>query len=167
MAASESLQRFTVRLFPDYGDTALWLDGPIDYSLTRLPEGLVHELRDWEQFYYESLTRDFTWKSAETAARYTAEGHRLAQRVADELGDGYEVEFWPSEENARPHRFCGTRAPNPQVVAAFDALAAAAHAEKERIARSLAYAPPGTGTGWFATSPLSGSVFRPMQAEQE
>ncbi|MGO4147573.1 hypothetical protein AB4Y77_21055 [Paenarthrobacter sp. YAF11_1] len=167
MNASEGPQRIIVRLFPDYADTAIWLDGPIDYSLTGLPQGLVHELRDWEQFYYESLTRDFTWKSAERAARYTSEGHRLAQRVADELGDGYEVEFKPFEENARPHRFCGTKAPNQQAVAAFGALIAAANAEKDRITRALAACPPSEGTGWFATSPLSGRVFRPTRSEQE
>ncbi|ASN20651.1 hypothetical protein [Arthrobacter sp. YN] len=167
MNTLEGPQRAVVRLFPDYGDTALWLDGPIDYSLTGLTEGLVHELRDWEQSYYESLTRGFTWKSAESAARYTAQGHRLAQRVADELGDGYEIDFTSYEDNARPHRFFGTKAPNPQAVAAFDALTSTSRAEKERVARALADAPPGTGTGWFATAPLSGSVFRPTQKKQE
>ncbi len=167
MNASEVPQRTVVRLFPDYGDTVLWLDVPIEYSLTGLTEGLVQELRDWEQFYYDSLARDFTWTSEGSAAKYTAEGLRLAQRVADELGDGYEVEFKPYGDNVQARRFHGTKAPNAIAVAAFDALAAAAHAEKERISRALAAHPPGEGTGWFATAPRSGSVFRPTRAEEE
>ncbi|MET3902528.1 hypothetical protein [Paenarthrobacter sp. 4246] len=166
MRSAEGSHRTTVRLFPDYGDTVLWLDVPISYEVTGLTESLVHELQDWEQFYYESLTRDFTWKSADSAVRYASEGHRLAQRVADELGDGYEIVFRSYGENAQTHRFRGTRVPNPQAVAAFDALVAAAHAEKDRIALALADAPPGTGTGWFASAPGSGSIFKPTQAKQ-
>lgn len=167
MNASEIPQRTVVRFFPDYGDTVLWLDVPIEYSLTGLTEELVHELRDWEQFYYDSLTRDFTWKSTERAAKYTVEGQRLAQRVADELGDGYEVEFKPYGENAQARRFHGTKAPNATAVAAFDALEAAEQAGKEGAFRALAARPPGEGTGWFATAPLSGKVFRPTRAEPE
>ncbi|MDR6636386.1 hypothetical protein [Paenarthrobacter nitroguajacolicus] len=40
-------QRTTVRLFPDYGDTALWLDSPIDYDITGLTRSLVRELQAW------------------------------------------------------------------------------------------------------------------------
>ncbi|MCD4853266.1 hypothetical protein LN996_20805 [Arthrobacter sp. AK01] len=167
MNRSEGPQRSVVRLFPDYADSVLWLDVPISYELTGLTEGLVHELRDWEQFYYESLTRDFTWKSADRTVNYTTEGHRLAQRVADELGDGYEVEFRSYEENARTHRFRGTNGPNPRAVAAFDVLVAVARAEKDRITRALKASPSGEGTGWFATSPISGSVFKPPREVQE
>ncbi|MGR0160125.1 hypothetical protein [Paenarthrobacter nitroguajacolicus] len=156
-----------MRLFPDYGDTALWLENPIDYSLTGLPESLVKELQSWEQSYYASLTQDLAWKSADLASRYTSEGNRLAQLVADELGDGYEVEFRSYEENARPHRFCGTKAPNQRAVAAFDALVAGVRAEKVRISRAVANDIPGAGTGWFASSPLSGKIFRPTRAELE
>lgn len=167
MNASESPQRTVVRLFPDYGDTALWLDDPIDYSLTGLTGSLVKELQSWEQSYYASLSQDLVWKSADLASRYTSEGNRLAQRVADELGDGYEIEFRSYEENTRPHRFCGTKAPNQQAVAAFDALVAAARAEKDRISRAVADDTPGTGAGWFASSPLSGKIFGPTRTEQE
>ncbi|MCT9867731.1 hypothetical protein [Paenarthrobacter aurescens] len=127
-----------MRPFPDCGDTALWLDGPIDY-----------------------------WKSADRAAKYTTEGHRLAQRVADEPGDGYEVGFRSYEEGFRTHLFRGTGSPNPRAVAAFDVLIAAARAEKDRIVRALTASPSGEGTGWFATSPISGSVFKAPREVQE
>lgn len=157
----------TVRIFPDYGDTVLWFDGPVDYDVAKLTQALEQELRAWEEFYYQSLTPDFAWKSSELASRYAAEGNRLAQRLADELGEAYEVQFRPYGENAQTRRFRGGLASNPLAVAAFDALAAAAREDQHRIARALASAPTGTGTGWFATAPVSGSVFRPPQAGRE
>ena len=166
MKPSESPKRTVVRLFPDYGDTVLWLDGPINYDVTDLTDDLVNELRDWEQFYYESLTPGFNWKSSDRATKYAAEGHRLAQRVADELGDGYEIEFRSYEENARTHRFRGAQSPNPRAVAAFDALTAAFRVEQERISRARAATARGEGTGWYASSPLSGNVFRPPSSGQ-
>ncbi|MGJ3191334.1 hypothetical protein FQP90_13445 [Paenarthrobacter nitroguajacolicus] len=156
-----------VRIFPDYADTVLWLDRPVDYELAGLTPSLEQELKDWEQFYYDSLTRDFAWKAPDLPSFYAAEGNRLAQRLADELGDGYEVQFTPYEENAVARRFRGTKSPNSRAVAAFDALVAAARAEQDRISRALAAHPPEEGTGWFAASPLSGNVFKPPRAGQE
>lgn len=52
-------RRPTVRMFPDYADTVLWFEGPVDYDLTGLTPDLLHDLTAWEQSYYDSLTSDF------------------------------------------------------------------------------------------------------------
>ncbi|MGG5170554.1 hypothetical protein ACQR35_00030 [Pseudarthrobacter sp. J1738] len=158
----------TVRMFPDYADTVLWFDDPVDYDLAGLTQGLVRDLRVWEQSYYESLTPDLDWKSAELARRFTLEGNRLARRVADELGDGYEIEFNSYEKNVPTRRFRGTGpALNARAAAAFDALAAALQAKQDEISRARTAAQRGENTGWFAYSPLSDTVFKPPRAGRE
>ncbi|MGO4493022.1 hypothetical protein AB4Y86_13180 [Arthrobacter sp. 2YAF22_2] len=158
----------TVRMFPDYADTVLWFDDPVDYDLAGLTQGLVRDLRVWEQSYYESLTPDLDWKSAELARRFTVEGNRLARRVADELGDGYEIEFTSYEKNVPARRFRGTGpALNARAAAAFDGLAAARGAEQDEISRARTAEQRGENTGWFAYSPLSDTVFKPPRAGRE
>jgi hypothetical protein len=150
-----------VRMFPDYADTVLWFGGPVPYDESGLTEGLVRELEDWEQSYYDSLTPDEDWKSAELARQFTAEGNRLAGRVADELGDGLEVEFSSYEPGVPPRRFRGARpALNPRATAAFAKLAAALIAERERFDEA-ARAPGGEDSEWFAVAPLTGAIFKP------
>jgi hypothetical protein len=150
-----------VRMFPDYADTVLWFGGPVPYDESGLTEGLVRELEDWEQSYYDSLTPDEDWKSAELARQFTAEGNRLAGRVADELGDGYDVQFSSYEPGVPPRRFRGARtALNPRATAAFAELAAALIAEQKRFDEA-ARAPGGEDSEWFAVAPLTGAIFKP------
>jgi hypothetical protein len=167
MKPPESPQPTVVRLFPDYADTVLWLDVPLGYEVTGLSEGLVDELKAWELSYYAALTPDTSWKSADLATRFTEEGNRLAQRIADELGPGYEIEFRSYEEGAPTRRFQGTGAPNATAVAAFTALVTASRQEQSRISDALEAAGQGETTGWYAFAPRSGNVFKPPQAGQE
>ncbi|HRO31757.1 hypothetical protein [Citricoccus sp.] len=154
-------QRPVVRMFPDYADTVLWFGGPVPYDESGLTDGLVRELEDWEQSYYDSLTPDEDWKSAELARQFTAEGNRLAQRVADELGDGYQVQFSTYETGVPPRRFRGTRPVlNPRATAAFGELEAALIAERKR-SDNAASAPDGDNSEWFAIAPLTGAIFKP------
>jgi hypothetical protein len=52
--------------------------------------------------------RASSWKSAELERHFTAEGNRLAARVANALVDGYEVQFSSCEPGVRPRRFRGS-----------------------------------------------------------
>jgi hypothetical protein len=150
-----------VRMFPDYADTALWLSEPVPYEVSGLTDGLVRELEAWEQFYYDSLTPDEDWKSAELARQFTAEGNRLAGRVADELGDGYEVQFRSYEPDVPVRTFRGKRPTlNPRAAAAFGELVADLNAERERLDEAVS-ASGGEGSEWFAVAPLTGVIFKP------
>ena len=148
-------RRLTVRMFPDYAGTVLWFGGPVSYEDSGLTQGLVRALQSWEESYYQSMTPDIEWVSAEAAHRYTAEGNRLAGCVAEELGERYDVAF-ASYEDGVPGRIFHASGPalNAKAVAAFDALAAAMRTEQE-------------GSGWFAWSPLSGNRFMPPGADDE
>jgi hypothetical protein len=160
-------RRPTVRMFPDYADTVLWFDGPVDYDLTGLTPDLLHALTAWEQSYY-SLTSDFDWTSEDAARRFTAEGNLLARRVADEIGDGYDVELATYEENVPARRFRGTGpALNAQAAAAFAVLTAAVQAEQEEVDRAMEATRRTEDTGWFAYAPLSSTVFKPPPPDRE
>ncbi len=74
-----------VRLFSDYADSVIWAPGPIDYADLGLDEELAEELRAWDAAYYAGLD-DYEWKNPEAHAAHTAEGRRLARRLAGVLG---------------------------------------------------------------------------------
>ncbi|MGP5165630.1 hypothetical protein ACTXOR_08290 [Arthrobacter rhombi] len=168
MNSPSGATRQTVRMFPDHAGTVLWFRDPIDYDLAQLSDGLVHDLARWEQSYYDALNPDFGWKYADLARRFIAEGNRLAQCVADELGDGYEFEFASYEEDVPTQRFHGKGpARNLRASAAFDALAVAVKAEDEDAYRALAATRRGDGDGWYAYSPLSNTVFKATQTEDQ
>ena len=155
-------------MFPDYADTVLWFGGPVDYDRAGLTQELVHDLRNWERSYYDSLTSGQEWKSTDLARRFTLEGNALAQRVADELGDGYQIVFRSYEQDAPSRRFRGTGpALNPRAAAAFAELAAVLRAEHDEVSQARAAARRGESPGWFACAPLSGTVFEPHRAGQE
>lgn len=160
--------RPTVRMFPDHAGTVLWFRDPVDYDLAHLSTGLVHDLACWEQSYYDGLTPDFGWKSADLARRFTTEGNRLAQRVADELGNGYEIEFASYEEDVPTRRFRAKGpASNLHAAAAFDVLALAVKTEDDEAYRARAAVRRGDSHGWYAYSPLSATVFTSPQAEDQ
>ena len=95
-----------VRMFPDYADTVLWFDGPVDYAQCGLSERLIRDLTRWEQGYYDAL-EDLEWRTPELAAQFTKDGIRLARQVARELGEDFEVEFRSYENGAGVRRFRG------------------------------------------------------------
>lgn len=150
----------TVRMFPDYADTVLWLVYPVDYEDTALSPGLIRELEAWERSYYESLDADFNWKSAEDVRAFTKTGIDLAGQVANQLGEEFAVEF-ASYEHAAPTYTVQSRrrADNEEASAAFSTIVAEMKAEDERAAQLLAEAGP--NAEWTAFAPLSGDVFTP------
>lgn len=155
MTTPEGNRRLTVRMFPDYAGSVLWFGGPVSYEDSGLTQQLIRALPLWEECYYLSMTQDFEWVSAEAAHRFTAEGNRLAECVADELGERYDVEFASYEDDvpARIFRASGP-ARNAEAVAAFDTLAATLQTG-------------GDGSGWYAWAPLSDTSFGPRRNENE
>lgn len=153
----DSGERGVVRMFPDYANTVVWFNGPVDYEDSGLSPDLVLALEAWEQAHYDGLTSNFTRRPSPLAQSHQAEGDRLAARVADELGSGYEVEhgYTPPRRFRSRHDRSDTPA-----AAAFDALAAAQPSIDERLAYLIAN-DKSTGSGWSAHTPLSGGTFTP------
>lgn len=148
----------TVRMFPDYADTVLWLVFPVDYEDSGLSPELISQLDGWEQSYYEALDADFNWKSAEDARAFTQTGIDLAGQLANELGEEFVVEF-ASYETAAPTYTVHSRrrADNKGASTAFSTIAAQLEAEQERVTQLVAEAGP--NAEWTAYAPLSGDVF--------
>ncbi|MBF4992704.1 hypothetical protein ITX31_01075 [Arthrobacter gandavensis] len=168
MNTPDGQRRCRIRLFPDYAGTVLWLGDPIGYEATGLDAGLISSLQAWEESYYRSLTPDFQWISPEAARQFTAEGNRLAQLLANELGEDYEISF-NSYEDGVPHRVfqsSGTK-PNSSAVAAFNTLAAARQARQTASPGTSESRPAGKDDGWFAWSPLADSAFPPSSPRND
>ena len=154
----------TIRLFPDYADTVLWVREPIDYQDTELSRRLVSDLQAWEQFYYDSLDADFNWVSTTAVRAYSEEGTRLARRVADEVGPDFVIEFSSRSGNAEEVQArSDSPASNPAAEAAFTSLFNADEAEDREIAQYMRNNPGGE---WIAYAPLSGTVVDPKQSRR-
>lgn len=154
-----SRRRRTVRMFPDYADTVLWCGGPVPYSMSGLSRKLVRDLVAWEQFYYDALRADLVWKSAELSRDFTQQGDRLAARLAQELGEGYEVEF-RSYEPGVPARICreSGAARNPCAVTAFDRIVRELGCDADE-SESSATEHPDADRKWSAYAPRSGKRY--------
>lgn len=151
----ESLIR--IRLYPDYADTVLWLYGPVSYADARLSPALSADMETWEASYYDSLDSQQSWKHPQTAAPFSATGRKLAHRLADELGVGFEVDFHSYAPRSVRKLFRSEQSSqNPAAAEAFRAMVAAEDELKAQFA-----ADQGNGIGWFAYAPLSGAVFDP------
>ena len=102
--------RTVVRVFPDYADTVLWFaPGPVSYEESHLTEGLVAEMVKWEATYYANLTDLFEWREEADLLAFDEEGLRLANRLAEELGDAVEVDYLNHREGVlKPVRVRGT-----------------------------------------------------------
>ncbi|MFJ6416950.1 hypothetical protein [Paeniglutamicibacter sp. NPDC091659] len=82
-----------IRMFPDYADTVLWADGPVDYVDTGLSGGLVEDLLAWEQSFYCGLNSNHAFRSRGVELKFIQEGVRLAKLVSSEIGSGHSVEY--------------------------------------------------------------------------
>ncbi|GAB2572056.1 hypothetical protein [Microlunatus antarcticus] len=116
-----------VRLFPDYAESVIWFRGPVPYEDTRLDPRLIADLRAWDASYYAGLTADLAWRAAGVEAAFHAEGARLARRLADQIGDDFQVEHDLGESHRRVRGAGPPR--NPDAAAAFAELARVARAE--------------------------------------
>lgn len=145
-----------IRMFPDYADTVLWLDGPIDYGDTGLSTGLIVELQAWEQLFYDSLNRNYDFRSRGLEARFTREGIHLAELISTEIGSGHIIEYLGAQSLNHPVLFqCPGTAANPAAATCFDDLVEA----KLRAARDMQEILKDEPL--YAYAPLSESVFDP------
>ena len=117
MSGSRNDAVTVVHVHPDYAESCLWLSVPVHYALTGLSNDLVDQLKGWEQSYYDGLTSDLAWRSAELEDEFSDVGRRLGRQLARELGDGFEVEVSSTRFRGRGP------ATNPRAEAAFRALA--------------------------------------------
>lgn len=89
-----------LRLMADYDCHPLWGTaadeiGDVDPASLPISAGLVADLASWAARFDATLSRDDParsgFASAEAATAFRAEGERLAARLRDELGAGWEI----------------------------------------------------------------------------
>ncbi len=146
-----------IRMFPDYADTVLWVDGPVDYADTGLSTELVEDLQAWEQSYYDGLNRDYDFRSRGLELKFILEGVRLAKLVSAEIGSGHLVEYLGAKSLNRPALVrCPGTASNPVAAKCFDDLVEAKLQSAQDMREMLKDGP------YYAYAPLSGAVFDPQ-----
>jgi hypothetical protein len=145
-----------VRLFPGWAESSVWFDGPVAYEDTGLDDGLVADLRAWDDSYYAAITPPaYAWPGADLEARHLRAAARLARRIADEVGDEFEVEHDPDRRRVR----ASGPPSNDAAAAAFRALAARAEARRSTLqAASERARAEGHVLFWSAEPPPSGPV---------
>ncbi len=144
-------------MFPDYADTVLWVDGPVDYSETGLSAGLVDGLRAWEQSYYDGLNRDYAFRSRELELEFVQAGIHLAKLVSSEIGSRHVIEYLDAKLLKHPVFFqCPGTASNPAAAKCFDDLVEAKRQLARDLREMLKDGP------YYAYAPLSGAVFDPQ-----
>jgi len=77
--------------------------------------------------YYAGLTSNYEWRTPELETRFQGAGARLARRLADQIGDDFQVEYDLGESHRRIRGAGPAR--NPDAAAAFHRLAGGAWEE--------------------------------------
>ena len=146
-----------VRMFAGFTGTVLWLGDAVDHSDVHLSPGLVADLDAWDAFYRSRLDPDLGTPSDADDRTFARTGAALADRLADELGVGFEVHLL--FDGREVHR---TSEPptTPRAARALNARAEQVEAEAREIAASH------PGGGWYAYAPLSGRRFTPSRRER-
>lgn len=110
-----------VRLFPGWADSVVWFPSPVAYADTHLDASLVADLVEWERSFYAGLGPDLSWPSPQLEADFLAVGARLARRLADQIGDEFQVQH----DTAAGHRLVRAAGParNREAEAAFRGFA--------------------------------------------
>ena len=120
-----------VRLFSGHAESVVWFSEPVPYAETRLDAALVGDLRAWDAAFHAGLTAEGDWRSPDLAEQQERVGARLARRLADQLGDDFEVEHDLGDDRRRVRAAGPAR--NPEAAAAFGAMADRARAERARL----------------------------------
>lgn len=124
-----------VRLFSDYADSVIWFSGPVAYQDTRLEHDLVSDLRSWDATYYAGLTSGYEWRSPDLAGRYYRAGARLARRIAEQIGDDFQVQYDQGDTHRRVRAAGPVR--NEEAASAFHDMAERARAEWAQMSEVL------------------------------
>lgn len=92
-----AMQRLSVQIAPDHSVTLpMWEEGVMlaeeDWQISgALRQDLMDWQQSWEELPYGSSTPD----QEAVESEFVAQGHRLAARLQEELGDGYLVTVQP------------------------------------------------------------------------
>lgn len=151
----------TLCLVPDQTGSVLSLGGIVHYEQSGLSQELILDLRRWKLQYHKAVDRNREWRSADLARRFTQVGNLLAQRIADELGNGHEVVF-ASPESGVPSRMFRATGPaaNPLAAAAFEALVQERENTTERQQRLRGFRGEAS-FGWINGVPYSYKMIVP------
>lgn len=112
-----------IRVFNDAAETPVWYHGPLAYEEMALSPALRSGLEAFEAWFSEvELLRGYGVEP-DVRRAFEAEGERLAQALARELGEPFEVEVIHPDRSSgkRRYKHSGPGA-NPTAVAAFRAL---------------------------------------------
>lgn len=139
-----------IRIFPDFADSVIWfIIGTLSYEESRVSEPLRRDMEAWETHYYETMGNDFVWRSPEDHAYHAAEGRRLAERLAAEVGQDFNVEYFDARDRKVQVR-SSRPATNQAAAHAFSTVAKPHREFDERIEREVK---EGASFGWFAGYP--------------
>ena len=149
--------RVVVRMSAGFTGTVLWLGDAVDHSDVHLSPGLVADLDAWDAFHRSRLDPDLGSHAEADDRTFARTGAALADRLADELGVGFEVHLL--FDGREVHR--SSEPPtNPRAARALNARAKQVEAEAREIAASH------PGGGWYAYAPLSGRRFTPSRRQR-
>ena len=150
-----------VRIFPDFGDSPIWFADatPLDYDESGISAELRAPFEVWEQFFYQHVGYGAERLPARLA-EYDDEGRHLAQRLADEIGPEFVVEFLAEGEGTLPRVRASGPAGNVVAAAAFAKVREESRADDLAARARLADAHEhGTPYGWSAHAPNTGDDF--------
>lgn len=94
-----------IKMMADYFCHPLWRNGgvevgDIDPASLPISEGLQRDLDAWARAFDAILDMDDPankggWESPQARDDFAARGADIAQRLREELGPGWEVDYWP------------------------------------------------------------------------
>lgn len=150
-----------VRLFYDYASSVVWFPDPVPHIECRLSPELSADLDAWRHSFDVGLEQQ-EWRSPELAARAEREGRDLAQRLGDELGSTFEIDYHVFAQ-PRASRYRSPNSPtNAEAAAVFTKWADAARVEHDDLRRRAAERRPVGGSfGWYAEIPGVGRYTPP------
>ena len=154
MPTSGEYLRSVVRVFPDYADTVLWFaPGPVSYEDAHLSPELTRDMQAWEEFFYANSDGLGTWHTF-SAKTYDAEGLRLCERLADEVGDVVGVEYRSDRKGVKKVLLRGVgHGTNSEARAAFEAMIQESERQDAYFAQLRA---EGHTFRWVAYKPAEG-----------
>ncbi|ROS51242.1 hypothetical protein [Frigoribacterium sp. PhB24] len=149
--------RVIVRMFAGLSGSVLWLGDALDHARAHLSSGLVADLDAWDAYHRTRLDPDLGAHAEADERTFARTGAALAERLADELGVGFEVHLVFAGREVRRSSEPPT---NPRAARVLNARAEQVEAEAREIAASH------PGGGWYAYAPLSGRRFTPSRRER-
>lgn len=90
-----------IHLESEYHAEVIWFPGPIPYDDTHLSPALIDDLQWWHRRTEGTTTHLDHFGPFGRPMSLVDAGRSLAQRLADEVGGGFEVELWCEGSHGR------------------------------------------------------------------